>query len=85
MTIRGKTFLRRHEVYHLVISDFVELQEFQEKIGFSVSSKKEKLSDIMVLLGGVDPWKGYEWWVSNCELRRKRWVRRQTIGNEKDE
>lgn len=81
MTIRGKTFIRRHEVYHLVISDFLELQEFQGKMGFAVSANQEKLSDITALLQSVDEWQAYDWWVSNYELRRRRWVRRHSSNN----
>ncbi len=75
MTIRGKTFVRKHEVYHLVIGDFSELVDFQEKIGFSIPAKKEKLSDIIRILTSADSWEAYEWWVSHYDLRNRRWIK----------
>jgi hypothetical protein len=74
MTIRGKTWIRKHDVFHLVITGFSSVSEFRRLIGFRIPIKAEKLADLIVLERKT-PKGGYAWFTTHYRREGHRWVR----------
>lgn len=75
MTIRGRTFIRKNEVRHIVIFTKDSLQRYHERIGFSIPEKMAKLSDMIAVSTSMSRAEGYDWFVSHYESRNRRWYR----------
>lgn len=74
MTIRGKTFVRRHDVLHLLIRGFSQVRRFSERVGFSNSVKSEKLEDILAL-EKMTPGDRYAWFTTHYHKEGRKWVK----------
>jgi len=74
MTIRGKTWVRRHDVYHLIISTHEQIKRFLRLVGFSNRSKLEKLGDLVAMIG-MPPKQRYPWFRDNYRRNGRKWVR----------
>ncbi|MDA4135843.1 MAG: hypothetical protein OK449_02435 [Thaumarchaeota archaeon] len=75
MTIRGRTFIRKHEVRHLQLRGQNHAETFQARIDFSIPAKKQKLADFIWISKSLTMTDGYAWFVSHYELRNRRWIR----------
>jgi intein-encoded DNA endonuclease-like protein len=75
MTIRGRTFVRRHAVHQLRITKKSDIRLFQTHVDFSIPAKKQKLEDLIRITRDLDRADGYRWFLSHYELRSRKWVR----------
>ncbi len=76
MTIRGDTFVRRHEVRQLVIVRDADVQIYNTAVGFSIPQKRQKLREMIMIRTGMTPANAYSWFLSHYERRNGRWIRR---------
>ena len=76
MKIRGKTFVRKYDVRHLVITRANDVQQFNTMVGFAIPRKREKLEDMAEILDSMTRWEGYDWFVGHYELRDGRWIKK---------
>ena len=74
MTIRGKTWTRRHDVHHLASYRFEDVRRFHKLVGFRNSTKAEKLRDLIKFMG-MPPRERYHWFVSRYRKDGRKWVR----------
>ena len=81
MVIRGKTFVRKNDVRHLLITRARDVQEFNARVGFSIPRKKERLEDMARTLESMNRWDGYAWFVAHYQLRDGRWTRKCRQGS----
>jgi intein-encoded DNA endonuclease-like protein len=79
MTIRGRTFIRKHDVQHLILRGSGAPQVFETAVGFSISAKRDKLADLVWLSANLDSAEGYRWFVTHYEQRRRRWVKKDRV------
>ncbi len=75
MTIRGRTFIRKHEVHQLRLQGGEVAREFQAAIDFSVPAKKQKLADLVWISENLRKKDGYWRFRSFYERRNRRWIR----------
>ena len=75
MTIRGKTFIRRHDVYHLYAESTAEVRRFRELIGFKNQTKRRKLDDLVAVADMV-PRVRFDWFVLHYEKKGRKWVKK---------
>ncbi len=76
MEIRGRTYFRKHDVFHVEIIDASSIQKFAELVGFSIPQKEEKLRDLLAIMSTLDEWDRYEWFTEMYERIGRKWVRR---------
>ena len=76
MTIAGKTWTRRHDVYHLSVMGFDRVRRFHDQVGFWNPQKATKLADL-VALGKMPPGERYGWFVTHYTKRGRKWVRKE--------
>jgi intein-encoded DNA endonuclease-like protein len=81
MTIRGRTFFRKSSVRHLRITGKGNAKTFQERVGFSIPTKKEKLADLTWIARCLAPEDGYRWFVSNYEFQNHKWLKKNPNDN----
>jgi intein-encoded DNA endonuclease-like protein len=74
MTIRGKTWIRKRDVYHLVVCRNDMVVKFRDKIGFHNSIKAEKLQDLVGLLPET-PSERYVWFMAHYRKEGHKWLR----------
>jgi intein-encoded DNA endonuclease-like protein len=75
MTIGGKTWIRRHDVYHLTVTGFDRARRFRDEVNFWNQPKATKLADL-VGLENMSPGARYDWFVVHYEKRGRKWVRK---------
>jgi len=76
MTIRGRTFIRRRDVQHLIVTRRADIELFHERVGFSIPEKKTKLDDMIIMRRQMSQKDGYSWFVSNYENLNHKWTKR---------
>jgi intein-encoded DNA endonuclease-like protein len=76
MKIRGKVYIRKRDVHHIVTTKAKEIRLFQQEIGFSIPKKREKLGDLVKLLGWEDRRARYEWFTKNYARVGHNWVKK---------
>ncbi len=74
MTIRGGTWARRHDVYHLVIWRKDAVRRFHELVGFQNATKAGKLDDLVALID-MPYGERYAWFTSRYRKEGRKWVR----------
>ena len=74
MTIRGKTWIRRHDVFHCIINGWDDGARFQNTVGFRNKAKAEKLGDL-ISLKNKPPRSRYDWFTTNYAKRGRRWLK----------
>lgn len=74
MTIRSKTWKRKHDVYHVIINGPRLAERFCNEIGFSNSAKRLKLRDL-VRAFRLPPEKRFPWFAKQYERRGRRWMK----------
>ena len=74
MTIRGRTWIRRNDVYHLVVTGGVGIKTFRKTVGFHNPAKAQKLKDLVRLIG-MRPDERYVWFQTRYERRGRKWVK----------
>ena len=74
MTIRGKTWVRRHDVFHVTITSSDMVQCFGDLVGFRNTTKAEKLSDLLFVLE-LKPVERYDWFVSHYRKEGGKWLK----------
>ena len=72
MTIRGRTWIRRNDVQHLVITREKSVRRFLASVGFEDRRKAEKLRDLVSLFP-LTPAERYDWFVRNYTRTGRRW------------
>jgi intein-encoded DNA endonuclease-like protein len=77
MEIRGRTYLRKRDVYHVEINNLNHVRAYGDQVGFSVPQKNEKLRDLLTIMTTLDPKERYEWFTSNYEKVGHRWLRKR--------
>lgn len=75
MTIRGRSWIRKRDVYHCVIVGWVQVRNFCGLVGFHNEAKAEKLEDL-VRIGNKSPQARFAWFMANYEKRGRKWVKR---------
>lgn len=78
MTVRGKTYSRRREVYHVEIVPLRQVITFRNQIDF-VPQKKQKLQDLTNITTTLDPRGRYEWFTAHYERHGDKWVRKTSL------
>jgi intein-encoded DNA endonuclease-like protein len=73
MIIRGRVFVRRKEVRQLRVSGRANAEIFYSRVGFAIPEKKEKLLDLIGIIGEMTPADGYRAFTSQYQLRNHRW------------
>jgi len=79
MTIRGRTYLRKSEVYHLVIVRMSDVERFHRSVDFAIPDKHEKLQDMVRIVTTMDRCNAYDWFVSHYERRHRRWKKKADV------
>ena len=74
MTIRGRTWIRRQDVYQIVVHGFAAVDSFHKLVGFRNRTKAEKLRDL-VNLRAIAPTERYAWFVAHYRKVKRRWIR----------
>ena len=74
MKIRGRSYVRRRDVYHIELAG-QGVNRFQEKIGFGVFAKAQKLADLVSLMSELGPGRRYEWFVSHYSRKGRKWTK----------
>ena len=74
MTIRGKTWIRKHDVFHCIVNGWADGAMFQEVVGFRNKAKAEKLGDL-ISLRNKPPHSRYDWFTANYAKRGRKWLR----------
>lgn len=75
MTIRGKTSIRKNNVYHFLLRGVSRCARFREEIGFNINGKREKLEDLLWLMRTKNPSDRYAWFVANYAFINRRWIK----------
>ena len=78
MIIRGRTFIRKHDVRHLVITRAKEVGIFHDRIGFGIPDKKSKLDDMIMVKRQLSREEAYDWFVSNYSYVNHKWTKKQS-------
>ncbi|MDA4122248.1 MAG: hypothetical protein OK456_03600 [Thaumarchaeota archaeon] len=81
MTIRGRTFFRKHDVWHLLIRGRGAAMLFSSSINFSIPAKRTKLQDLIWVSMNLEPTEGYKWFLGHYERRGRRWFKKQASRN----
>jgi len=76
MTIAGRTWTRRRDVYHISVTGFDQVKRFRDEVGFWNPQKANKLADL-VALGKMPPGERYSWFVTHYTKRGRKWVRKE--------
>jgi DNA endonuclease len=79
MTIRGKTFIRKHEVRHLIIARRRDVENFNSSVGFSIPDKKDKLAEMIEIRRNMTGDEGYQWFTTHYHKINHKWVRNEPI------
>ncbi len=74
MTIRGRTWIRKHDVFHVVITSVGDIKAFGSRVGFRNSSKATRMKDV-VRMTGMTPADRYVWFQARYEKVGRRWLR----------
>lgn len=74
MTIRGRTWVRRRDVHHVVISERESGERFYKHVRFKNRLKQQKLDDLVSLLP-LSPRERYDWFVIHYIKRGRRWLK----------
>lgn len=74
MTIRGKTWIRRSDVFHFVVISKDAVVRFNESVGFRNGVKAEKLRDLVSLIR-KPPGERYGWFMAHYRKRGRKWVK----------
>jgi intein-encoded DNA endonuclease-like protein len=74
MNIRGKTWIRKRDVYHLAVDRHEDIRSFQECIGFHIPAKARKLEDL-VLMMKMKPAERFVWFLANYVQNGRKWVK----------
>lgn len=75
MAIRGKTWTRRNDVYHITLDSSLDIQRFSDGVGFWNPAKKSKLNDLLVMLGMGRKYR-FDWFTSRYRKEGRKRVRR---------
>jgi intein-encoded DNA endonuclease-like protein len=74
MTIRRKTWIRKHDVYHVVMTIMPEIKKFQKIVNFRIPAKHQKLAD-MIRMFKMRPDERYVWFQARYARKGRKWVR----------
>ncbi|MDV3292712.1 MAG: hypothetical protein LYZ70_00395 [Nitrososphaerales archaeon] len=74
MTIRGNTWVRKHDVCHLIIRRQGSIKKFFVRVGFRNRAKQGKLGDLISLLS-LPQRQRYDWFVNHYAKRGRRWYK----------
>ncbi len=55
MKVRGRTWIRRNDVYHLVLGSMSKVRIFNELVGFRNATKSQKLNDLVTMMKTKPP------------------------------
>lgn len=75
MTIRGKTWFRKHDVFHLVIRKRESVRRYFALVVFRNRKKREKLKDLVAIMG-LTPDRRFDWFVEHYERTGRRWCKK---------
>jgi hypothetical protein len=83
MEIRGRTYIRKRNVFHVRVDETDSVKSFQDRVGFSIPEKKEKLADLVAMMSISDEWDRYDRFIDLYEKKGRKWMRRgeETIGS----
>ena len=76
MTIRGQTWIRKHDVYHLQISKNDEIMRFRKVIGFRNPTKADKLASLVRMIP-MEPKERFVWFIARYARQGRRWLRKR--------
>jgi intein-encoded DNA endonuclease-like protein len=76
MVIRGRTFYRKRDVYHVEITSSDCVKAFQAHVDFSIPEKKRKLADLISLISISDPIDRYQAFTMDYRRIGRKWFRR---------
>ncbi len=74
MTIRGRTWIRKRDVHHVLIARNKSRRRFIEVVGFRNPAKQEKLGDL-AYMHRLTPRERYSWFVNHYKKNGRRWYR----------
>ncbi len=81
MVVRGKTYVRRHAVYHLTTRTLGSLEKFERIIGFRIPAKHQRLVDSIYLLNINDEGERTLEFDKRYERIGRRWVPKANKSN----
>jgi intein-encoded DNA endonuclease-like protein len=76
MEIRGRSYFRKHDVFHVEIMNLGSVKAFCELVGFSIPQKENKLKDLLAIMSTLDESDRYEWFTGRYEKVGRKWVHR---------
>ncbi len=76
MEIRGRTYIRKRNVFHVRINEADYVEKFRDRVGFSVPEKKQKLADLVAIVSIPDEWDRYDRFTDLYEKKKRKWMRR---------
>ncbi len=79
MTIRGRTWIRRNDVYHATLNSMPKVLKFKENIGFRNRAKSEKLNDLVCAMQ-LKPSERYGWFTARYEREGRKWTKIDKTG-----
>ena len=74
MSIRGRSWIRKRDVYHCVVLGWVQVRSFCSLVGFHNEVKAEKLKDL-IRIGSKSPEERFDWFMAHYEKRGRKWVK----------
>jgi len=80
MTIRGRIWIRKHDVYHLSIQTQVGVKAFHRLIGFRIPAKARKLADFVRMIE-MSPGERYTWFRVRYEKKGRKWARKEEVSS----
>jgi intein-encoded DNA endonuclease-like protein len=57
--IRGRTYIRKRNAFQVRVDETDSVEKFQDRVGFSVPEKKQKLADLVAMMSIPDEWDRY--------------------------
>ena len=74
MTIRGRTWIRRHDVYHIQITKDEEIAKFRDEIGFRIPTKADKLTSLVEMIP-MEAEERFVWFTARYAKKGRKWLR----------
>jgi intein-encoded DNA endonuclease-like protein len=74
MTLRGKSWIRRHDVYHVMVTREPQIRLFKRKVGFRNPMKADKIESLVRMIP-MTPRDRFAWFTELYARRGRRWIR----------
>jgi hypothetical protein len=77
MTLRGRSWTRRYDVYHVLVTGEPQIRLFNKKVGFRNPSKADKLESLIRMMPMTTSDR-FDWFTARYTRTGRRWLRSQS-------